>query len=316
MTYTQKIEGENRPVNTTTAHEPARAYGPRIPSADLHARRIAREAERWLQYAEERTRMKAPVLLRKALDSACFSVRHRASSFAVPTKLVGTKTQQGALWGLVKEPADPWTILSLVPAGDEITVTRADVPLGRLQAKHVPWVRPLVPFGLRGYLARVTGSESQGYTLGCNVVLGHTGVALSRLLNALGSGGDGRQTGLPQLHIPSPSGDGDSTVPPVPVLPRQRESEDSARDVVLWRVGGTAHASVPHVIRHSPTGIEWGYLGAGPADLALSVLADLTSREEADRLYQRFQHDVIARVPEAGGVLPVESVRAWIDAHA
>ena len=29
-----------------------------------------------------------------------------------------------------------------------------------------------------------------------------------------------------------------------------------------------------HVVHHSPTGLEWGYGGSGPADTALSILAD------------------------------------------
>ena len=32
---------------------------------------------------------------------------------------------------------------------------------------------------------------------------------------------------------------------------------------------------LPHVVVHSPTGFEIGYAGSGPADLALSILADL-----------------------------------------
>jgi hypothetical protein len=31
---------------------------------------------------------------------------------------------------------------------------------------------------------------------------------------------------------------------------------------------------LPHVPLHSPTGMTWGYEGSGPADLALSILAD------------------------------------------
>ena len=27
-----------------------------------------------------------------------------------------------------------------------------------------------------------------------------------------------------------------------------------------------------HIVRHSPTGMTWGYGGSGPADLALSLL--------------------------------------------
>ena len=29
-----------------------------------------------------------------------------------------------------------------------------------------------------------------------------------------------------------------------------------------------------HIVRHSPTGMEWGYGGSGPSDTALSILAD------------------------------------------
>ena len=36
---------------------------------------------------------------------------------------------------------------------------------------------------------------------------------------------------------------------------------------------------VPHVVHHSPTGMEFGYAGSGPADLALSLL---TFHLEAD----------------------------------
>jgi hypothetical protein len=32
---------------------------------------------------------------------------------------------------------------------------------------------------------------------------------------------------------------------------------------------------LPHVVRHSPTGFEWGYGGSGPADLALSIVCDV-----------------------------------------
>jgi hypothetical protein len=31
---------------------------------------------------------------------------------------------------------------------------------------------------------------------------------------------------------------------------------------------------LPHIVRHSPAGMEWGYAGSGPADLARSLLID------------------------------------------
>ncbi|PAP78596.1 hypothetical protein BSZ37_00820 [Rubrivirga marina] len=81
------------------------------------------------------------------------------------------------------------------------------------------------------------------------------------------------------------------------------------------RIDGTAHASVPHAPRHSPTGIEWGYCGSGPADLARSVLLALTDEPTAERLYQAFKADVVARVPRAGGVLRAADVRVWVAAQ-
>ncbi len=46
---------------------------------------------------------------------------------------------------------------------------------------------------------------------------------------------------------------------------------------------------------HSPTGFEWGYIGSGPAQLALALLADhLADDEEALEFYQRFKFAVIA----------------------
>ena len=73
---------------------------------------------------------------------------------------------------------------------------------------------------------------------------------------------------------------------------------------------------MPHATRHSPTGIEWGYGGSGPADLALSVLLALADERAAGALYQRFKHEVVARIPEAGGVLRAVDVRAWVERQA
>ena len=50
-----------------------------------------------------------------------------------------------------------------------------------------------------------------------------------------------------------------------------------------------------HRIRHSPTGIEWGYLSSGPADLALSILWDFMGKEPEQKLYMRFKEQHVAR---------------------
>ena len=46
---------------------------------------------------------------------------------------------------------------------------------------------------------------------------------------------------------------------------------------------------------HSPDGFQWGYGGAGPAQLALALLLDVTtSPDMAQAYYQDFKFDVVA----------------------
>lgn len=89
-------------------------------------------------------------------------------------------------------------------------------------------------------------------------------------------------------------------------------------DVILMRrVDGTATATVPHVVRHSPTGIDWGPRSgaAARADLALSVLTALAGPDVAEERGAMFAAEVVARVPHAGGVIRACDVRAWIPAR-
>lgn len=49
------------------------------------------------------------------------------------------------------------------------------------------------------------------------------------------------------------------------------------------------------VRNHSPDGFAWGYLGSGPAQLALALLLDaLGEKERAVGLYQDFKSGVVA----------------------
>jgi hypothetical protein len=49
---------------------------------------------------------------------------------------------------------------------------------------------------------------------------------------------------------------------------------------------------------HSPTGVEWGYGGSGPAQLALALVADhLGDTEQALNIYQRFKWAIVAELP-------------------
>ena len=53
------------------------------------------------------------------------------------------------------------------------------------------------------------------------------------------------------------------------------------------------------VRNHSPSGFSWGYGGSGPAQLSLAILLEVYDREIAERYYQNFKWDVIARLPRA-----------------
>jgi Family of unknown function (DUF6166) len=57
-----------------------------------------------------------------------------------------------------------------------------------------------------------------------------------------------------------------------------------------------------NVMKHSPTGFEWGYPGSGPAQLALAILVDAIGRTKAEkeralRLHQRFKAAVVVKLP-------------------
>lgn len=66
---------------------------------------------------------------------------------------------------------------------------------------------------------------------------------------------------------------------------------------------------------HSPTGFEWGYLGSGPAQLALALLADSYGDDEAAvELHQDFKDAVVAGLPYKGWTLTDEEIRDIMDA--
>ena len=59
-----------------------------------------------------------------------------------------------------------------------------------------------------------------------------------------------------------------------------------------------------HVVLHSPDGMEWGYAGSGPADLALSILSHAFGPAWARKHYQDFKYWVVARLPALWWVIP------------
>lgn len=49
---------------------------------------------------------------------------------------------------------------------------------------------------------------------------------------------------------------------------------DSRAEILAEDLAGRRLRRVPHIVRHSPTGVNWGYGGSGPADAARSLILD------------------------------------------
>lgn len=65
--------------------------------------------------------------------------------------------------------------------------------------------------------------------------------------------------------------------------------------------------------RHSPDGYSWGYLGSGPAQLALDLLWDVLGVEPEPAMYQAFKNDVVARWPGRDDwKMTEDQIRSWI----
>ena len=72
------------------------------------------------------------------------------------------------------------------------------------------------------------------------------------------------------------------------------------------------------IANHSPTGLEWGYMGSGPSQLAIALIADATGDDEIAKnrpLCQQFKRDVIAHLPMREWILPSESIRVYVDSY-
>lgn len=63
-------------------------------------------------------------------------------------------------------------------------------------------------------------------------------------------------------------------------------------------VNGRALDPATHMVNHSPTGLEWGYAGSGPAQLALALLVDHLGDPEAARSqHQLFKFHIVQHLP-------------------
>ena len=75
------------------------------------------------------------------------------------------------------------------------------------------------------------------------------------------------------------------------------------------------HYDLPHVVRHSPTGFEFGYLGSGPSDLARSILYDLDyDAEKIESWYHDFKKEFIANQEGESFIICEDAIQLWWEA--
>jgi hypothetical protein len=69
------------------------------------------------------------------------------------------------------------------------------------------------------------------------------------------------------------------------------------------------------VYRHSPSGFEWGYLGSGPAQLALALCVEVVGPERAVRIHQVVKDRLVAPLVGDDWVLTGHQVLQVIEAE-
>ena len=68
------------------------------------------------------------------------------------------------------------------------------------------------------------------------------------------------------------------------------------------------------VVNQSPSGFEWGYLGSGPAPLALAILCDYLGEPQlAVRFCQEFQEEAVARWKDEEWTLTEQALAEWFN---
>jgi len=90
--------------------------------------------------------------------------------------------------------------------------------------------------------------------------------------------------------------------------------DQTTRDIVCRRnPDGSTSFNFPHKIKHhSPTGMEWGYSGLGPADFALNCLLMFVPEGIAREHYQQFKFKFVAGLAQEGGTIPGRDIQSFL----
>lgn len=97
-----------------------------------------------------------------------------------------------------------------------------------------------------------------------------------------------------------------------------RNPNNGIVEVTVKQSGSNWRYPLPHIVRHSPTGFNFGYGGSGPAELARCILIDWFDgdTEKADNAnYQKFKDWFVA--PPQGLEFNVsgEAIKDWLEAQ-
>ena len=93
------------------------------------------------------------------------------------------------------------------------------------------------------------------------------------------------------------------------------KQSDGPRPVFVGLADGSA-TRLPHLMKHSPYGFQWGYGGDGPSDLARSIVGFLTNDPNPDpRVYQKVKWKLIA-TQEGDLLVTSKQVLVIVDAMA
>ncbi|MGH2331772.1 DUF6166 domain-containing protein [Thermoanaerobacter mathranii] len=83
-------------------------------------------------------------------------------------------------------------------------------------------------------------------------------------------------------------------------------------EVTVLDTNTNEETPLTHIVKHSPTGFEWGYGGSGPADLALSILADTVGYKTAQNFYQIFKWEIVANFPYEEWQITEEEIKEFL----
>lgn len=66
------------------------------------------------------------------------------------------------------------------------------------------------------------------------------------------------------------------------------------------------------VANKSSSGFEWGYLGSGPAQLALAILCNEVGVDRAEKLFLSYMHEVIGKIASSEWTITSQEIATWL----